>query len=229
MDASGYEGWAYDDIEEAHENPATASWYYIDYEVFHCRRCNNEWQISRGTRRPGEDEVAPGTDPRSWTVPGEPLEVTTSGVVELGPFEFEWWQAGTEAFDRGWQCEVRSSKGSCQLRHGVGAREVYGRRRVHTVTWLDDEPMVEGVEADDFERSGGLLSLIRGHDRREPRVVDQVPKEYAGLEVVSHRQEIAAPFSHDTLALKIETDDLEGWARAAILRRTIKQSWSGQR
>lgn len=37
-----------------------------------------------------------------------------------------------------------------RARHGLGAREVYGRIRVHTVTWIDGEVQVEGVEADDY-------------------------------------------------------------------------------
>ena len=52
------------------------------------------------------------------------------------------------------------------IRHGIGSRHVYGRERVHTVTWIDRNPTVEGVEADDFDDSGCLVSAIKGPDRK---------------------------------------------------------------
>lgn len=79
-------------------------------------------------------------------------DAAVSDLVALEPFSFKW-PAGTESFEGGWSCTVTVHGVSHRVRHGLGGREVYGRERVHTVTWLDGEVQVEGVEADDG-RSG---------------------------------------------------------------------------
>ncbi len=104
--------------------------------------------------------------------------------------------------------------------HALGEREVYGARRAHTVTFLDGHAIVEGVAADDYDRSRVLLSLIKpGRGHALPRELADVPVAYAGYEVVSHRDEIQARYSKRCLALKIAVDDLERWVLHAALRR----------
>src|SRR4051794_2824355 len=51
IEIGGYEGWAYDDIEEARDDPVGGSWSYLDREVFRCRKCNARWRRS-GPPRP---------------------------------------------------------------------------------------------------------------------------------------------------------------------------------
>ena len=57
-------------------------------------------------------------------------------MVRLDPFEFHWPDA-TEAFETGWEFRACLDGGWRRVRHGLGGRVVYGRERVHTVTWLD--------------------------------------------------------------------------------------------
>lgn len=48
VDQSSVENsWAYDDLEEARENPTTVSWEYIDKTVYRCRKCYNEWTSAK--------------------------------------------------------------------------------------------------------------------------------------------------------------------------------------
>jgi hypothetical protein len=89
-----------------------------------------------------------------------------------------------------------------RFRHGVGRRVAYGRSRVHTVTWLDGEPRVEGVEADDHERSRALLSRIKRADGAMARSPGEVPPGYERFEIVTHRDEIDAPYSPFGLAVE---------------------------
>ena len=42
---------------------------------------------------------------------------------------------------------------------------MYGRWRVHTVTWLDREVQVEGVEAGDYPASRALISQLKHADK----------------------------------------------------------------
>lgn len=82
------------------------------------------------------------------------MNVELRDIVELGSFEHRWPDA-TERFDRGWEGTLVVDGRLRRFRHGVGRRVAYGRSRVRTVTWLDGEPRVEGVEADDYDRSRG--------------------------------------------------------------------------
>jgi hypothetical protein len=143
-------------------------------------------------------------------------------VTDLPAFEFRWPEE-TEQFTRGWQGTARAGSRPLRVEHAVGARDVYGRHRVHTVTFVNGQPSIEVVAADDFERSKSLLSLIKpGDGHRLAKNPSDVPPEYAELEVVNHRDEIDAPYSKRCLALKIPIDDLDAWTLHAV-RRFIAQ------
>ncbi len=81
-----------------------------------------------------------------------------------------------------------------RLRHGIGGRDVFGRHRVHSVTWLEGQPLVEGVEADDFEKSQSLLSLIKV-TKRHLRRGDPVPPGYKPFTVAVMADEVRGPYS----------------------------------
>jgi hypothetical protein len=141
-------------------------------------------------------------------------------VEKLGPFDFRWPEA-TESFETGWSFEVHANGRRHAARHGLGAREVYGRLRIHTVTWIDGEVQVEGVEADDYPASQALISRLRRPGRATVRTREEVPIGYKGFEIVEHRREIDAPYSPQCLAVKIREDDLASWARHAWLRSQL--------
>jgi uncharacterized HhH-GPD family protein len=140
-------------------------------------------------------------------------------AAEVGPFEFKWPDS-VEAFTHGWAGSVVWQGRKWRFRHGVGARVVYGRLRVHTVTWFNDVPAVEGVAADDYDRSLSLLSLIK--DSRGSIVKDrkELDGAYRFFNVVDHRTEIDAPYSRFGLAVKIRLDDLVAWVAHGLLRRS---------
>lgn len=131
-------------------------------------------------------------------------------------FQFRWPDA-VETFESGWAGEAEMSGRSLVFRHGVGAKTVYGRHRVHTVTWLGDV-IVEGVAADDFEQSRALLSLIKTADGSMVRNMAEVDDGYRSLPVVDHRGEIDAKWSRSGMAVKLRVDDIAGWLLHAWLR-----------
>src|SRR5260370_9426755 len=108
----------------------------------------------------------------------------------------------------------------------MGAREVYGRLRVHTVTWIGGEDQVEGVEADDSPVSQSLLSRLRRAGRALARTLEQVPAGYEPFEIVEHCREIDAPYSPSCLAVKIREDDLASWALHGWLRSQLPRKLS---
>lgn len=142
-------------------------------------------------------------------------------VERLGPFSFRWPE-GDEHFEAGWAFRLIEPGVVHRVRHGIGGREVYGRYRVHTVTWVDGEVQVEGVEADDYPSTGALLSVLRRPDRRLVRTLAEVPPEYHGFELVEHRREIDAKWSRNCIAVKIGEQDLNAWGHHAVLRMRLR-------
>jgi hypothetical protein len=130
--------------------------------------------------------------------------VELMAVKELNPFDFRWPES-IEWFERGWSFDARIVGARFSGRHGIGAREVYGRMRVHTVTWIAGEVQVEGVEADDYPSSQALISRLRRPGRANAQTWEQVPAGYDGFEIVEHRREIDAPYSPQCMAVKIRS------------------------
>jgi hypothetical protein len=92
--------------------------------------------------------------------PTAPL-IRLVSMAALGPFSWRWPDQ-VETFERGWVAAATVNGQEVHVRHGIGRRYAYGRSRRRSVTWVEGEPTVEGVEADDFTRSESLLSLIAG-------------------------------------------------------------------
>jgi hypothetical protein len=127
-------------------------------------------------------------------------DVKLASIAPIGPFDFRWPES-TESFEGGWSFEARIDGQRLAVRHGVGAREVYGRIRVHTVTWINTEVQVEGVEADDYPATQALISRLRRAGRATARTHADVPVGYDRFEIVDHRREIDAPYSPNCLAM----------------------------
>jgi len=144
-------------------------------------------------------------------------EATISNVEPTGPFDFRW-PSGTEHFESGWRYRLTIGNETHEVRHGIGGREVYGRERVHAVTWLDGQVQVEGVEADDYPGTGALVSLLRHSDKKMIKSIEEVPADYEGFDIVDHLREVEAKWSRDCLAVKIAENDLVGWGVHAWIR-----------
>jgi hypothetical protein len=149
------------------------------------------------------------------------VDVELHDVTGLRAFAFRW-PAGSEQFDHGWDYIAKIGGTSHRVRYGIGGREVYGKFRVHSVTWLDGSPMVEGVASDDYSESGALLSTLRIGGKAHVRMLSELPAGYLGFDVVRHSDEIVAKYSPRTLAVKILEDDLAAWAQHAVLRARSK-------
>ena len=178
-------------------------------------------------RQLGSPETGPSAPPpaRSDLVQGGITlgAIAVSEVTELSGFSWRWPE-GTEEFDHGWDFAVSADGDRYRVRHGIGGRVVYGQYRVHSVTWLDKSPMVEGVAPDDYGTSGALVSIIRIGGGPHVRSLSELPLGYAGFEINRQSDEIKAKYARASLSVKILEDDLEGWARHAILRARSKGS-----
>jgi len=149
-----------------------------------------------------------------------PLSFELRDLKFTGPSDFRWWdpQIGTEHFERTWEGTALAHGRSVRIRHGIGRRHAYGRERVHSVTWLEGQPTVEGVASDDYAESRALISAVKRPDKKLARAHSELPEGYETFDIVNHRDEIDAPYSRFGLAVKIPEDDVASWVRLALLR-----------
>jgi len=152
----------------------------------------------------------------------EESRVEIVSKTPITPFTFRWPE-NTEEFISGWELCVRFDGESHRVRYGIGRRHCFGRTRVHTVTWLDRYPMVEGAEAEDFAETRDLVSVLKvsggNHDAQS---LEEVDAAYAAFRVVRHCDAIAGANARRGLAVRIRDDDLQSWAHHALLRARAK-------
>jgi hypothetical protein len=151
------------------------------------------------------------------------LDAEATGIRKLPSFSFRWPE-GEECFEGGWEYWLTIAGARHRVRHGLAGREVYGRQRVHTVTWLHGAVQVEGVEADDYPTTRALLSVLRHNARTSVRDLDGVPAGYEEFDLADHRREIDAKWSRYCIAVKIKEDDLAAWGKHAWLRMCQRQA-----
>ena len=133
-----------------------------------------------------------------------------------GPFSWRWPE-GIESYERGWVAIVDVDGVESHVRHGICRRDAFGRSRLRSITWVEGEPLVEGVEADDFAKSQSLVSLIK-ITKKHLRPGDEIPPEYKRFPSVVVADEVAGPYSYRSLAVKLPLDDIDGWTHHALLR-----------
>lgn len=150
-----------------------------------------------------------------------PDRLALHSVEILDEFTFRW-PADDERFERGWQYSVAVDGRQYQIRHGLGGREVFGRWRVHSVTWVDGKPQVEAAEAEDYEVTGELIGLIKRADGKDVRSVDELPAGYADVPIVVHNEAVIGPRARRSLAVRLREDDLEAWARHALVQYDLR-------
>jgi uncharacterized HhH-GPD family protein len=149
--------------------------------------------------------------------------VILDGPHEIGSFTFRW-PTGTEDFDRGWDLAVEADGRRHRVRHGLGARQVYGARRRHSVTLVDDWAAAEGVAPDDYDTSACLISPLKDHAGKLIRPGEPVPASYDGFPLVSHAEQILAPYSRNALAVRLHEDDITSWVGYALARLAVRRA-----
>jgi len=148
-------------------------------------------------------------------------DIQITELISIRAFDYAW-PTDVERFERGWEAEGFAATQRFALGYGLTDRVAYGRARRRGVVWVGGAPMVEGVEADDFKRSGALVSGIRRADNKFARSLDEVPPEYRVFEVVDHRAEIDASYSRRIQAVKIPAEDVAAWMRFGLTKVLVR-------
>jgi len=146
------------------------------------------------------------------------MNIQLIDFVQDGAFRWRWPSGNIEQFQRSWLGRAGIDGAIIEFRYALGRRHVYGRSRVHSVTWFANAPMVEGVETDDYVISRSLLSILRRPDKRHVREDADVPESYNGFLIVECRSEISAPYSPQALGVKIVDDNIAQWVTHAAIR-----------
>jgi hypothetical protein len=148
------------------------------------------------------------------------VRASVQHVETIDAFSFRWPET-VEQFESGWEGTALVEGRRLPFRHGIGGRDCFGRFRVHTCTWIAGHVSVEAAEAEDYEHSRALVSLIK-RGMRDVRDEHDLPEGYEGFSIVRHRDEIHGPFARKSLAVKVRIDDLDAWALHAYLRARLR-------
>jgi hypothetical protein len=141
----------------------------------------------------------------------------------VGP-EFTYpWPGGEEHFSHWVDYRTAAPDGNHHVRIGLCVMEAYGRPRKRVVVWIDDHPHAQFLGADDFERTGDVLSEIRvpgDSGERICRYPDEViPERYSGLPTVGLPTRVSGPGVHQAWAVVASIADHRVMIALAALRR----------
>ena len=148
---------------------------------------------------------------RAKTKPSGPMPKIA--FTKVLPFTYQWPNKRTEDFDTGYEGRFRAKK----IVIGFTNSSMHGRRR-KVVVFVDRRPLVRFKAADDFERSGLMVSVIKTIDRKQLRPEDPVPFEYAGFRVEPYRAHIDEPGTSKNMVVVCTKDDLQTMAEHALIR-----------
>jgi len=157
------------------------------------------------------------------------VDITVDQPTIAQPFQHKWPTGQDESYDSAWEATVRADGRAFAVRHGLGYRDAFGKRRRHSTTFIDGYPTVEASGTDDYDNSRELASFIKSPDAR--RVVNpaDVPPDYRGLRIVRHSDVISGPRNSNALAFTLREDAIADWARIATARRLAAPSFPASR
>jgi hypothetical protein len=92
------------------------------------------------------------------------------------------------------------------------------------VIFIDGQPVVEFVGADDFDRSRLTASIIKPGGSKHLRVGDEVPPEYGAFDVRPFNHIVTGPNAKRGLAVVSTIDDRDTMLRHAIIRWKAKRA-----
>jgi hypothetical protein len=100
---------------------------------------------------------------------------------------------------------------------GFTTGTMHGKRR-KTVVFVDRRPLVRFKAADDFAKSGLMVSVIKTIDRKQLHPEEPVPFEYTGFRIEPYRTHIDEPGTSKNMVVVCTEDDLQTMAQPALIR-----------
>jgi hypothetical protein len=133
------------------------------------------------------------------------------------------WPSGTEDYDYFVDYVAAAEDGEHTIKIGFCKRHAYGKDRQRVVVWIDDYPSAEFVEADDFARSGEVVSEIKISDGNSKRMCrypnEPVPERYGMFNVAGLPLRVQGEKVHNAWAVVASIADHKTLVALAALRR----------
>jgi excisionase family DNA binding protein len=149
-----------------------------------------------------------GSKPKTPT--GSAPQIT---FTQTAPFSYVWPNRKQRDYDVAYE----GMAGGKRIKIGFGWSVADPERR-KAVVFADGRPMVTFKAADDFARSGLMLSIIKTDDRKHLRPGDPVPDEYSGFHLEPYRTYISERHTSKNMAVACDKDDLQTMAAHALIR-----------
>jgi hypothetical protein len=147
------------------------------------------------------------------------LDVASAGTN----YQHRWPDGSTEPYPSWVEYRARSADGDHTVRVAFGDRNTYGRQRCRVLVLIDGHPHAEFLGADDFDRTGDILSEIKvpgDVGERMCRYPDEVvPERYGGLPVLGLPTRVSGPGVHNAWAVVANVSDHRTICALAALRR----------
>lgn len=145
------------------------------------------------------------------------------GIKNAGTGYQYRWPEGIESYDYWVEYVALSEDGEHSIIVGFGRRTTYGRKRVRVVVWIDGYPQAEFLGADDFNKSGEVLSEIKvpgdGGERICRYPDGTLPERYALFNVVGLPVRVEARGVRNAWAVVVNIADHKTMIALAALRR----------
>lgn len=152
---------------------------------------------------------------------GDKLHIV--GINDTGrDYEYKWPES-TETFENFMEYITIAEDKRHTVKIGFGRRPVYGKDRIRVVIWIDNKPEAEFFGAEDFEKSGDLLSEIRipgDIGERICRYPDEpIPERYAMFNIQGLPLRVQGPNVHGAWAIVANIADHKTLIALAALRK----------
>jgi MoxR-like ATPase len=138
------------------------------------------------------------------------------------PFSHRWPGGDREAFPRAWEAHGTVEGKPVLVRYGLGSRRVFGRDRVHSVVFVNGQPVLEGAGTDDYEDTRFLAAILKLPNGRHAREPQEIPTEYQHVPVRQTADVIQGPPRLRALSIVLPEDDVAGWSRVALTRLALR-------
>ena len=144
--------------------------------------------------------------------------VPAVNLTPAPPFEHTWPNRRVEQYKEAYAGNVEFDGSLRSVAIGFTERQSAGRARKRSVIFVDRRPLVEFVGADDFDKSGKMLSLVKRKNGKRLRPGETIPPEYRHLRIEPYRKYVTGAYASSNQAIVCFKDELGVMAEHALLR-----------
>lgn len=151
--------------------------------------------------------------------------VVLKKVNEAAEYTFHWWDGLNEPYERYIEYDIIASPSGLeagQIRLAFGTREAYGKLRRRILVFRDQmNVLAEFVGADDYEKSGLVLWLLKKPDSREDvHPDDDIPADYQRFRCVRFSDYVQGPWARGGFAVIVHEAYHAILIEAALVRQS---------